>query len=75
MLAETSVREEIEERFLSFRDLFAALFFFVFGLTIDVGALRDIGWLVGLAVVLASSGSSAPARWPASLAASRAGRA
>ncbi len=41
VLAETRAREEIEERFLSFRDVFAALFFFVFGLTIDVGALRD----------------------------------
>jgi K+:H+ antiporter subunit KhtU len=52
ILAETSVRREIEERFLSFRDIFAALFFFVFGLTIDVGAVGDIGWLLALAVVL-----------------------
>jgi monovalent cation:H+ antiporter-2, CPA2 family len=52
ILAETSVRREIEERFLSFRDVFAALFFFVFGLTIDVGALGDIGWLLALAVVM-----------------------
>jgi monovalent cation:H+ antiporter-2, CPA2 family len=52
VLASTSVRAEIEDRFLSFRDIFAALFFFVFGLTIDVGALGEIGWLLGLAVVL-----------------------
>jgi CPA2 family monovalent cation:H+ antiporter-2 len=52
ILAETSVRPEIEERFLSFRDVFAALFFFVFGLTIDVAALGEIGWLLALAVVL-----------------------
>jgi len=52
VLAETSIREEIEERFLSFRDVFAALFFFVFGLSIDVGALGSIGWLVALALVL-----------------------
>src|SRR5215204_3588286 len=52
ILAETSVRREIEERFLSFRDIFAALFFFVFGLTIDVGAINDIGWILALAVVL-----------------------
>jgi monovalent cation:H+ antiporter-2, CPA2 family len=52
VLAETSVRREIEERFLSFRDIFAALFFFVFGLTIDVGAVNDIGWILALAVVL-----------------------
>jgi monovalent cation:H+ antiporter-2, CPA2 family len=59
VLAETSVREEIEERFLSFRDVFAALFFFVFGLSIDVGALGDIGWLVALAVVLSVAGKLA----------------
>ena len=52
ILAETSVRAEIEERFLGFRDLFAALFFFVFGLSIDVGALGDVGWLLALAVPL-----------------------
>ena len=39
ILSETSVREEIEERFFSFRDVFAALFFFAFGLSIDLGAL------------------------------------
>jgi CPA2 family monovalent cation:H+ antiporter-2 len=52
VLSETSVREEIEERFFSFRDLFAALFFFVFGLTIDLGALGRLGWLLALAVPL-----------------------
>jgi CPA2 family monovalent cation:H+ antiporter-2 len=59
VLAETSVRQEIEERFLSFRDLFAALFFFVFGLTIDVGALGTVGWLVAVAVVLSLVGKLA----------------
>ena len=39
VLSETSVRDQIEERFFSFRDIFAALFFFVFGLSID--ARRD----------------------------------
>ncbi len=52
ILAETSVRREIEERFLAFRDVFAALFFFVFGLTIDLGALGDNGWVLAFAVVL-----------------------
>jgi monovalent cation:H+ antiporter-2, CPA2 family len=52
VLAETSIRQEIEERFLAFRDVFAALFFFVFGLSIDVEALGSVGWLVALAVVL-----------------------
>ena len=41
ILSETSVRGEIEERFFSFRDVFAALFFFTFGLTIDVSAVRE----------------------------------
>jgi CPA2 family monovalent cation:H+ antiporter-2 len=56
ILSETSVREEIEERFFSFRDVFAALFFFVFGLTIDVGALGRVGWFVALAVALSVAG-------------------
>jgi CPA2 family monovalent cation:H+ antiporter-2 len=59
ILAETPIRAEIEERFLAFRDVFAALFFFVFGLSIDVGALPDVGWLVALAVVLAATGKLA----------------
>jgi CPA2 family monovalent cation:H+ antiporter-2 len=59
VLAETSVRELIEERFFSFRDLFAALFFFAFGLSIDVGALGDVGWLLAVAVVLTVVGKVA----------------
>jgi monovalent cation:H+ antiporter-2, CPA2 family len=52
VLSETSVREEIEERFFSFRDVFGALFFFVFGLSIDVGALGGVGWILAVAVAL-----------------------
>ena len=52
VLSETSVREEIEERFFSFRDVFGALFFFVFGLSIDVGAIGDVGWILAMAVAL-----------------------
>jgi monovalent cation:H+ antiporter-2, CPA2 family len=59
VLSETSVRAEIEERFLGFRDVFAALFFFVFGLSIDVEALDSIGWLIALAVVLSVAGKLA----------------
>ncbi len=51
VLSETSVRDQIEERFFSFRDIFAALFFFVFGLSIDLDAIGDVGWIVALAVV------------------------
>jgi monovalent cation:H+ antiporter-2, CPA2 family len=50
VLSETSAREEIEERFFSFRDIFAALFFFVFGLSIDLGSLGSVGWLLAAAV-------------------------
>jgi CPA2 family monovalent cation:H+ antiporter-2 len=50
VLSETTVREQIEERFFSFRDVFAALFFFVFGLSIDVSAFGDVGWIVVVAL-------------------------
>ena len=50
VLSETSVREQIEERFFSFRDIFAALFFFVFGLSIDLSAR-------------ATSAGSSPSPW------------
>ena len=59
VLAETSVREVIEERFFSFRDLFGALFFFAFGLSIDLGALGNGWWLLALAVVLTVVGKIA----------------
>ena len=52
VLSETSARAEIEDRFFSFRDVFAALFFFVFGLSIDVGAIGEVGWIVAAAVVV-----------------------
>ena len=52
ILSETDARAEIEERFLSFRDLFAALFFFAFGLTIDIETFGSVGWLVTGAVLL-----------------------
>ena len=56
ILSDTSARHELEERFLSFRDIFGALFFFVFGLSIDVEALGSVGWLIALAVVLSVVG-------------------
>ncbi len=52
VLSETAVRGEIEERFFSFRDIFAALFFFVFGLSIDVSAFGTVGWILAIAVVV-----------------------
>jgi CPA2 family monovalent cation:H+ antiporter-2 len=56
VLSGTSVREEIEERFFSFRDVFAALFFFVFGLSIDVGKIGSVAWLLPFAVALSVVG-------------------
>lgn len=56
VLSETSVREEIEERFFSFRDVFAALFFFVFGLSIDVASIGSVGWILAAAVFAALIG-------------------
>ncbi|MGH3062429.1 MAG: cation:proton antiporter, partial [Gaiellaceae bacterium] len=59
VLSETSVRGEIEERFLGFRDLFGALFFFVFGLAIDLDALGSVGLFVALAVAVSIVGKLA----------------
>ena len=56
VLAETTIRDEIEERFFSFRDLFAAFFFFVFGLSIDIGAFDRVWWLLAIAVPLTIAG-------------------
>src|SRR5215211_6797930 len=59
VLAGTDARDELEERFFSFRDLFGALFFFVFGLSIDLGSLDRVGWLLALAVPLTLLGKTA----------------
>jgi len=59
VLAETAARNEIEERFFSFRDVFAALFFFVFGLSIDLDALTSVGWLLVAAVAVTLVGKIA----------------
>lgn len=52
ILSESGVREEIEQRFFAMRDVFAALFFFAFALTIDLGALGEVGWIVLVALVV-----------------------
>jgi monovalent cation:H+ antiporter-2, CPA2 family len=52
VLAGTSAREAIEDRFFSFRDLFGALFFFSFGLAIDLGALGGLWPVLVLAIVV-----------------------
>ena len=63
VLSETSVRGEIEERFFSFRDVFAALFFFVFGLSIDVAAIDEVGWILAGAVVVTVVGKIGGTLW------------
>jgi CPA2 family monovalent cation:H+ antiporter-2 len=63
VLSETSVRAEIEERFFSFRDVFAALFFFVFGLSIDVAALDEVGWILAGAVAVTLVGKIGGTLW------------
>jgi CPA2 family monovalent cation:H+ antiporter-2 len=63
VLSSTSVREEIEERFFSFRDLFGALFFFVFGLSIDVGAIERVWWLLLLAIGVTLLGKTVTGFW------------
>jgi CPA2 family monovalent cation:H+ antiporter-2 len=50
ILSDSGVREEIEQRFFAMRDVFAALFFFVFALTIDLSRTGDVGWIVLLAL-------------------------
>ena len=75
ILSDTSARAEIEEGFLSFRDIFAALFFFVFGLSIDVNAIDSLGWLIALAVVLTVVGKVGGRTPPGGWAASPGGRA
>lgn len=58
VLAGTPLREELEQRLLAVRDIFAAFFFFVFGLSVNVAALDNIGWVLGLAIVATLVGKS-----------------
>jgi monovalent cation:H+ antiporter-2, CPA2 family len=51
ILAESAVHESIERLVLPLRDAFAALFFFAFGLTIDLGDLGSVALPVTVAVV------------------------
>lgn len=51
VIARTSVRERVERLVLPLRDVFAAVFFVAFGLSIDVAALGDVAVPVLLAVL------------------------
>jgi CPA2 family monovalent cation:H+ antiporter-2 len=52
VISQTSLRERVEQLVVPLRDMFAAVFFVVFGLTIDVGALGEVVVPVLLAVLL-----------------------
>jgi CPA2 family monovalent cation:H+ antiporter-2 len=52
VVSRTPLRERVERLVLPLRDVFAAVFFVVFGLTIDVGALGEVVVPVLLAVLL-----------------------
>lgn len=58
ILSDSGVREEIEQRFFAVRDVFGALFFFAFALTIDIGKIGDVGWIVLLAVAVTFAGKA-----------------
>jgi CPA2 family monovalent cation:H+ antiporter-2 len=57
VLAETQHRQRIEHMIIPFRDVFGALFFFHFGLTIDPSALGGAVWPALGAVVLTLLGN------------------
>ncbi len=52
VLSDSGIREEIEQRFFALRDVFGALFFFTFALTIDIAKIGEVGWIVLLAVIV-----------------------
>jgi len=58
VLSDSGVREEIEQRFFALRDVFGALFFFAFALTIDVAKIGEVGWIVLLAVIVTFVGKT-----------------
>jgi len=59
LLSETEVRDRIERHLFGLRDFTAAIFFFTFGLQINLGSLGDVwDWLL-LGVVVAITGKLA----------------
>jgi CPA2 family monovalent cation:H+ antiporter-2 len=59
VLSEARVRAELEDRFFSLRDLFAALFFFAFGLTIELEAAGGLALVLAVAVAASLVGKIA----------------
>jgi CPA2 family monovalent cation:H+ antiporter-2 len=59
LLSETEARDRIERHLFGLRDFAAAIFFFIFGLQINLGSLRDVwDWLL-LGVLVAVVGKLA----------------
>lgn len=59
LLSGTEIRDQIEQQLLGLRDFAAGIFFFAFGLSVDLGGLADVWvWLVA-AVPLAVAGKTA----------------
>ena len=56
VVAGTSVAHRVERLVLPLRDLFAAMFFFAFGLTVDPGALGSVAGPVLVAVTVTAAG-------------------
>ena len=56
VVAGTAVAHRVERLVLPLRDLFAATFFFAFGLSIDPGALPSVAWPVLAAVTVTALG-------------------
>ncbi|MBE1492795.1 cation:proton antiporter domain-containing protein [Plantactinospora soyae] len=52
VVARTAVRERVERLVLPLRDVFAAIFFVAFGLSIDVGAFGSVAVPVAIAVLI-----------------------
>lgn len=59
LLSSTDIRDQIEQQLLGLRDFAAAIFFFAFGLAVDLGGLGEVWLWLLLAVPLAVVGKLA----------------
>jgi CPA2 family monovalent cation:H+ antiporter-2 len=59
LIAETIHREKIERAFIPFRDLFSAIFFFYFGLSIQINATLHLGWILSVLIFFSVVGKLA----------------
>ena len=55
VVSRTAARERVERLLLPLRDVFAAVFFMVFGLSIDIGRLSTVALPVAIAIVVTLS--------------------